>query len=207
MQTPKVMLIHGYGEGVINPFNPSNNDLCGFTGYKKFVEEGIASVYDWKLIDNPNKLQFLNPLYQYSRFLIDRKYSRLEETVDKLEKSIEIQKPECIIAHSLGGYLLMNALERNQYIGSILTKVVLLSTYLPANYNFAEKAFPFKVINYYCYWDNALIWLLPLEGHLPAGVVGFADKSVENRFYPLKDHINVHTSMCVSERFAESIIM
>jgi hypothetical protein len=205
----KALLIHGYGEGIsIKGLKriQAQIDLGGFSGFAEYIKTGEAQTFMWAESTNLHLPQFLNPFEHYNVLKKDKARASSDEVQNLLANKIIQEDPEIIIAHSLGGVLLFNTIVSQRLQLNKKVRIVLLSSYLAANYDFSEFPYISNVENYYCYWDQALLAVGVREGFKPAGLVGFANKKIKNRFYPLKDNINLHTSMLVNKGFAKAII-
>lgn len=193
-------LIHGYGVGTQYSFlKQSKGYTAGFGAFTDLLQRGDATVFHWEI---SRKLSF------WESISIKQHINRYDEEINRIEnKDIYIQlqaglqtsQPKTIICHSAGSLLLLRYLAHHTLPKSVI-KIVFIQSNIPQNMVFPEylqkklKQKEIKLINLYCYWDQAL-WSLVLIGRsVSIGLFGSQNKCVQNIFFPLYKGLNLHTS-------------
>ncbi len=208
------LLIHGFGTKINYDLGfyqyPPTED---FLAWEKDTEFGNAKIFSWGIKQDKNWKNFANvaqywELYNREKSLAANKYMLIE-----LDKAIKETKPEIIVCHSMGAFLLENYCETYELPGCV-KKIVFSQADIRTIPNLEkrlEKNCNLKLTNYYCGWDPALITSLALGWSRPAGLYGIKVKNelgsqIKNIFYPLGfSGTNLHIDAINSPKFKKLI--
>jgi hypothetical protein len=203
----KLLLIHGYGQSYLKSLLGRfglNITLksYSFKAFRQLIEKGNAKVFVWHHEIESEIFQYFNPFYVYKNLYITEKEKSVSTDIQKqLTFELQSQKPEIIVCHSLGCYLLLNYLDKYNLPASV-KKIFLVQGDFSTNYSLTNPDLikklenkELEIINCYCPWDPILhISKLTSVSYRPAGVYGFKNELVTNKLFPLYKAINLHNS-------------
>jgi len=138
----------------------------------------------------------------YKLYFFEKSKAKSEETLKKLHQIILEYKPNSIIAHSMGSFLLANYLEKFECLSN-LQKVFLIQADVDANYRFKISK-NVKIVNFHCFWDPALLYSWVLNWRKPAGIFGLKSAH-QNIFIPLLDLPNPHKDILRNQNLKKKI--
>jgi hypothetical protein len=210
-----ILLIHGYGAGSLCPPLKVTQRLVehnGFTGFKDIVEQKKAKVFKWYTENDFSLLGYLNLFKQYKIYRHEQTRARSKETIERLHKTVEIEKPKTMLAFSLGSELLFNYLEVYTAYDS-LHYIITVQADLPRNYKIKNphlkkqlQSGAVKWINYYCPWDSLLPASIVLNKAIPSGILGNKNPLCTNKLFPLSLQVSTHTGSITSEKFKDEVL-
>ena len=168
-QPTRLLLIPGYGTGVTYAvWRPRPQELRGFT-----VFQGVAGVelFEWGKELHYHLFSSLNPLASYQLYRTEQRLVQEEELRNKLRRKIRDHDPEVIVAHSMGGVLLLTALAHKN---KSLRKIILVGSDVRANQRNRARMERYRhegvrLHNVHCFWDQALLASAVLNLSLPLG--------------------------------------
>lgn len=202
----KILLIHGFAQGVsFLPFKKSKTNEQIFPIFKKEILEKNAVVFNWALDWEINFKNFLTAKNLQKLYFKERRLACHTQTLNKLNLLTEKFQPNLIIAHSMGCYLLLNYFAKFKTWDS-LNKIVFVQadinnkTKIPTNLKIVLEKQNLKIINLYCYWDQALLYSSFLHKKSRAGLTGWKQQEVKNRFVSLTDLPNPHQGFLNNNR-------
>lgn len=199
----KIVLVHGYGTG-LSPLKSSKTDHHGFSGFEKGILSKDVAVFSWHQEENSSLLKFINPYFHYKTYEKERSAAQSTELLKGFKKFIEKEKPDIVVCHSLGAYLFLNYLKQYEEVSSI-KKAVFVQADLKNNKPFPANPNHIEFTNVYCPWDPALLTSKVMHGYTPAGLTGWKQPQVRNKFIPLFGHWNLHISTIAQKQFAEFV--
>jgi Serine hydrolase len=212
MSNKRYLLIHGFGVGVqYSVFAKAHNDNCGFLAFDQMLRSGQAKAFNWRISKKFNILQTLNPLNSLQHYFQERSKSKQMQYHDQLDKIMKEYQPDTVVCHSMGCLFLLNFLERNTLSKSV-TEIIFSQAdidkqhVIPLNLQALFEKNEVNLINYYCFWDNALLSSSIVNFSIRSGQVGWWPKNqngkIANKFYPLypiKGNFNLHTSGIIND--------
>lgn len=196
-----ILLIPGYGvEVVCDRLNYDLTETKGFDGFDSLLANGEAKVFTWGVNRHYSLSQFVSPLVQWQLFAEEKNLAANTETLSNLQNTLEEGSFSTIVCHSLGALVLVKYLQERNLTRSV-KKVVFVQACVD-NYEFLESRMwrqvkvlkSFTFVNYWCWWDQALISYSILA---KKSVIGLTpDKKLQkySQFLPLTKLWNLHTS-------------
>lgn len=187
-----IVLIPGYGTAVKRSiFKPAISKLRGF----KIFDKTNSHVFEWGEEHNYTFLEALNLWEAIKLYKREKKMVSSKELQESLLNLLELNKPEVVVAHSLGTVLLTQVLKENS--AKFIKKIVFVQSDLGIKSAELElfshlKQQGVKLINVHCFWDQALISSMVLNHSIPLGLR--PDTLFENHFIPLWRTLNLHES-------------
>lgn len=207
----RIVLIHGFATGIDYLWRPAFGVDAGFSAFADSIAKGETSVFRWDIKERAG-WRSLNPWYSFGIYRRECELAANSETHRSLERFLEHEKPEIIICHSMGCYLLLKYLGKYRLPTSVHTILFTQADVdsrtfaLPSSYEEAIRHKRLRLINSFCLWDPTLMLSLLLSGSSRAGLRPLASPLVENVFYPLVKLWNLHTSAIRDPGFAASVI-
>lgn len=198
----KYYLIHGYGRAL----NFSEKEVPANMGFYIFDEElksGQAKVFDWAIRVKRNFWSLYNPVTQIRLYYKEKKKAEYKSLQSQLWQNLQKDNPEIVICHSLGCQLFLNTIKNFGSLESI-KKVIFVFADLPNNQKLENLKT--ELINFYCYWDNALLASSLLNLYLPLGLLGAKDTEVKNVFYKLTKGPNLHQQIWRDNNFKMNLL-
>jgi hypothetical protein len=188
----KTLLIPGYATGVTRDIlRPKLSDMRGF---EVFGNIDNCKLFKWGEERNINLLESLNPISAIKLYFEEKQIANSQKIIDKLILEIDSFKPEIIVAHSMGTALLTEVLKQKNF--SFIKKIVFVQSDLRLNnentQTLQELKKNIKLINVWCFWDQALISSVLISGTIPLGL--HTSTIFENYFLPLYKKFNLHES-------------
>lgn len=204
----RIVLIHGFATGIrFSIFRKACGDDAGFTAFRPAVESGEAKAFRWDIKEMATFWQSLNPRYSWRIYHRERKIAESEETHQALQTFLETEKPEIVVCHSMGAYLLLKYLTRHPLPSSVRAVVFNQADIDPAAFILPPSLLPslesgaIRFVNVYCPWDVTLLLSALVSGSRKAGLVPVPRPRLENAFFPLIKPWNSHTSAIRDNRF------
>jgi alpha-beta hydrolase superfamily lysophospholipase len=207
----RIVLIHGFATGIDYLWRPAFGADAGFSGFAESIAKGETSVFRWDIKEHAG-WRSLNPWYSFGIYRRERELAAHSDTHRSLERFLEQEKPEIIVCHSMGCYLLLKYLERHHLPASVHTilfnqaDVDARAFTVPASFEEAIRCKRLRLINSFCLWDPTLMLSLLISGLPRAGLRPLAHPLVEDIPHPLTKPWNLHTSAIRDSRFAASVI-
>jgi hypothetical protein len=196
----KYLLIHGYGIGLQYSFLKSaEGENAGFGAFDDLIEAGEAKVFRWEMSRKLNFWETINVKTSIKQYNDEMLKIENQEVYDSLQKELTLTQPEAIVCHSAGGFLLLRYLT-NHILPSSVKKIVFIQSNIPQDMVFPDylqkklQQKEIKLINLYCYWDQALWSLVIIGRQISIGLLGSNNTYVKNIFFPLYKGVNLHTS-------------
>lgn len=196
----KYLLIHGYGIGLQYSFLKSaEGENAGFGAFDDLIEAGDAKVFHWEMSRKLNFWETINVKTSIKQYNVEMLKIENQEVYNSLQKELELTRPEAIVCHSAGGFLLLRYLT-NHKLPSSVKKIVFIQSNIPQNMVFPDylqeklQQKKIKLLNLYCYWDQALWSLVIIGRQISIGLLGSKNTYVKNIFFPLYKGVNLHTS-------------
>jgi hypothetical protein len=196
----KYLLIHGYGIGLQYSFLKSaEGENAGFGAFDDLIEAGEAKVFRWEMSRKLNFWETINVKTSIKQYNAEMLKIENQEVYDSLQKELKLTQPEVIVCHSAGSSLLFKYLTKH-ILPSSVKKIIFIQSNIPQNTVFPDylqeklQQKKIKLINLYCYWDQALWSLVFIGGQISIGLLGSKNKYVKNIFFPLYKGVNLHTS-------------
>jgi hypothetical protein len=195
-------LIHGYGKAldIQEPDIPENG---GFYIFDNEITQNQAYPYIWA---EPVQRNFLTPYNLIAQIqLYYRERYKTEDTKEhqRLYQELESQKPKTIIAHSSGARLLVNYLVDYKLPPSVQTIIFVQADISREELDLANLPNQAKFINFWCWWDPALITSTLLNKYIPIGLCPPEPKY--SQFYPLYKLPNPHQNIWKDNKFKQII--
>jgi hypothetical protein len=192
-------LIHGYGKAldIQEPNIPTNG---GFYIFDTEISNQKAYPYIWAEEIVRNRLTPYNLITQLQLYYKERAKTHNPAEHQRLKQELSKHKPKTIIAHSSGARLLVNYLVDYQlppsvqiiiFVQADISKRELDSANLPTN--------KVKLINFWCWWDPALITSTLLNRYIPIGL--YPPQRQDSKFYPLHNLPNPHQDIWRDNKF------
>lgn len=219
-QKTKIVIIHGYAEGVktsisnklnLNIWKNFDKDL-DFKAFTASIESGEARIFFWREILNVKLIVYLKVKTYTNLYRYEKEKAVSKEIQNKLSKFLEESSPEIIICHSIGCYLILNYIEKNDLIDTV--KFIFLvqgdfdRKYKIENIDIKERIENKNlfIINCYCPWDQALL-ISPFLNNLAilAGLLKTNNPLFIDKFFPLRKIPNFHKSSMSDKKFYEFI--
>jgi hypothetical protein len=196
----KYLLIHGYGIGLqYSFFKSAEGENAGFGAFDDLIIAGEAQVFRWEIARKLSFIESINLKLNIKQYDIEMLKTENQGVYHRLQKELELTRPEIIVCHSAGSSLLLNYLT-NHILPSCVKKIVFIQSNISRNRFFPEylqaklQKKEIKLINLYCYWDQALWSLILIGRHISIGLLGSKNTYVKNIFFPLYKTLNLHTS-------------
>lgn len=200
-QSPRILLIPGYGTGVT--YTPWRRRVDPYRGFKAFAHQANVEIFTWGSEARYSLSQSLNPLTPY--FLYYQEKQLLEDAVlqARLRTTLHSFRPEIVIAHSLGSVLFLKTallpsagLRRLVFVNSDLRLTAQVITVLQT---FKDNGV--ELFNVHCFWDQALLVSSLLSFSQPLGLG--PNPLFKNFFLPLFGAPNLHESSLASTRLVK----
>ncbi len=210
----KIALIHGYGSGTTSKIlSREPQEYAGFSAFKTDVKTGTAAVFKWYIESTfPDLQYFYNIPKQYSVYKKEHQLAESHELRMKFQEFLEKEKPEVVVAFSLGSVLAFTYFEIYgvpEYVHTLVT----VQADLPQKFAFTntniEERFNTKSlrwINYYCPWDMLLPFSIVVNKKIPSGIAGSKNKHAVNKLFPLRGQWNIHTGSINDPKFREEVL-
>jgi hypothetical protein len=210
----QVLLIHGSTVGVKYSVFRDDCMLDGkFSAYRDLLDTHQVMLFRWHHLQT--KLTFwecLNPKTVAGVYLKEREYIQSTQAIEELHNILIKEKPQKIIAHSLGCEYLLRTI--NEYgLENSTTHIITLMSDAPEDFELTKpevitrfKENKLHWFNYYCQWDQALISSWAVNKVKPAGLVGVQSEYATNIFYPLKGKFNLHTTIIEDPVLREKLL-
>lgn len=201
-----ILLIHGYGIGILSPFQNTKFKYGGFLGLKEEIKAGIAELYPWyQRQDILHTAQALNPATQLHIYRFERAYIEDEANQRALIEYIERHNIEYIIAHSMGTDFVLRSLmlkTPNQ-----LKKVFLVQSDAARNFNFGSIPDYIEIHNYHHIMDHQLWTSSIINKQERAGLRGFEDSRIQNHSYiPAPSQHDIHHNAIGDTIFCNNLL-
>ena len=195
-------LIHGYGKAldIQEPDIPKNG---GFYIFDNEITKRQAYPYIWA---EPVQRNFLTPYNLIAQIqLYYRERYKTEDTKEhqRLKQELSTHKPKTIIAHSSGARLLVNYLIYYKLPKSVQSIIFVQADISREELNLANLPIQAKFINFWCWWDPALITSTLLNRYIPIGL--YPPQRQESKFYPLHNLPNPHQDIWRDHQFKQVI--
>lgn len=188
-----VALIHGYGTGLsVGRIRRRESDDAGFTVWQQALQNKQAAAFRWEEQQHFSLAQALNINRQVQFYKREQVKANQIEILKNLEEFLLLEQPRIIFAHSLGVRLLYNFLQQFNFPDSV-QQLIFSQADIPANSTVPNRS-GYVITNYHCFWDVTLHTSAAVNGYRPAGLFGFTDPHVKNKFYPLYRTWNLHRS-------------
>lgn len=203
----KVVLIHGYGSHLTTPlFRPTFGPCSVFTAFREMIKNKEAAVFHWGLKRHVNLFQILNHLFLINHYEDEKLLAQSHETHKQLQNFFEQKKPEIIVCHSMGCFLLNNYLKN-----FVLPKSVRIVIFSQSD----DIVFPkiseslnscnFLIQNLYPPWDPTLLFSSIYNKKWRAGLRPTRQNKIKNIFFPLRLPVNLHTSAVRDRRLVDYV--
>lgn len=196
----KYVLIHGYGVGLqYSFFKKAEGDNAGFGAFDDLILSGEAKVFRWDIPRKLHLMETINPIVNVRHYKKELDKARSKETHQALQQVLDDTKPDTIICHSAGSFLLYSYLE-TYTLPSSVTKIVFIQSNIARNCPIPEYLISklnqkqITMLNLYCYWDQALWSLFLVDRYIALGLWGSKNPLIQNIFFPLYKRLNLHTS-------------
>jgi hypothetical protein len=196
----KYLLIHGYGIGLqYSFFKSAEGENAGFGAFDDLIIAGEAKVFRWEIARKLSFRESINLKLNIKQYDIEMLKTENQEVYHRLQKELGLTKPEIIVCHSAGSSLLLNYLT-NHTLPSCVKKIVFIQSNIPQDMVFPDylqeklQQKKIKLLNIYCYWDQALWSLVFIGRQISIGLLGSKNTYVKNIFFPLYKTLNLHTS-------------
>jgi len=199
----RIVLIHGYSIGLSATKDPVPSDLR-FSGFSDQLKAGEAVVFPWYQEENHSFLSLINPFFLYQVYTKEKIASESERVLLNLKDFFKAEQPKIIVCHSLGAALLIQFLNRYKLERSV-QDIVFVQADLSNKTPLPKDLFQVKLFNIFCYWDPALMASWLINGVQPAGLTGWEQPEVENKFVPLFGHWNLHDASISQKQFAQFV--
>lgn len=195
-------LIHGYGKAldIQEPTIPANG---GFYIFDNEITQKQAYPYIWA---EPVKRNFLTPynlIAQIQLYYRERYKTEQHSEHQRLYQELEAQKPKIIIAHSSGARLLVKYLATYKLPQSVKQIIFVQADISREELNSANLPTQAKFINFWCWWDPALITSTLLNRYIPIGL--YPPQRQNSKFYPLYKLPNPHQDIWKDNKFKQAI--
>lgn len=208
----KILLIHGFAQGVdFNPFKKPKKNEQIFPIFKIEIRQKQAIVFDWAMDWQVNCFDYLGSKNFHKLYFKEREKATDDNTLETLNRLITKQNPNLILAHSMGCFLLLNHFCKYQ-VNPNLTKICLVQADINQDY-FLSKFLQervikkqLEIINLYCWWDPALIYSSVLHKKLRAGLIGWRQVGIKNKFLPLLDLPNPHEGILSNRKLVKILL-
>jgi len=199
----KIFLIHGFAVGLTAPiFRCGFGISAGFRIFEDLILKKEAVVFRWGIDSRVNPFRFLNPFFLLNYYEDEKFLAQAFETHKRLEEFLEKEKPEVIVCHSMGCFLLNEYLKNNQLPSSVRT-IVFNQADIAKN---EEIKIELPVYNFYCPWDPTLIASSIYNRAWRGGLGQLKKENVKNVLFPLWCLPNLHVSAIRDERFVRHIL-
>ena len=188
----RVLLIPGYGTGVTYAlWRPRRQELRGFA---VFAHTPGVELFEWGEELHYHLFSSLNPLASYQLYRTEQRLVRDPDLQAKLRERIKEFDPEVIVAHSMGGVLLLASLRETN---RSLRKIIFAGSDVRVNPESRTRLqdyakYGVELHNLYCPWDQALLASLGLNLSVPLGLR--AHPLFRSHFLPLYRTWNLHES-------------
>lgn len=192
----KTLLIHGYATDLTAwKFRRAFGEHAGFAAFDEAIASAEATVFRWGIERELSFWQSLNPFSYLQLYRDEEKLAESAALQQGLINYIQEHNIERIICHSMGCRLLLATMNAFDLPGSI-SEIIFLQADFPSRtrIDHFDTANDINIKNYYCFWDQSLLASSILHGNLRAGLIGWKQSRVRNRFYALLKPINLHTS-------------
>lgn len=204
----RIVLIHGFATGIgYSVFRPAYGEDAGFSAFRPDIESGEVKTFRWDIKEDASFFQSLNPFYTWDVYRRENKIARRPETYRRMAELLTREQPEIITCHSMGCFLLLEYLKREQLPTSVRhiifnqADVPATGTKFPIEIESRIREERLRITNMYCPWDPTLWLSAIMNGSMKAGLVGFNNPLVNNRLFPLWKPINLHTAAIRSGAF------
>ncbi|MDQ3099238.1 MAG: hypothetical protein M3Q44_05820 [bacterium] len=210
----KIALVHGYGSGTTSKIlKRMPQEYAGFSAFKHEVKTKEAAVFKWYVEEDFPNLEYLyNVARQLKVYKKEHQLARSHELRVRFGEFLELEKPQVVVAFSLGSMLAFTYFELFGVPGFVHTLVTVQAD-LPDNFKFTNpdiiKRFESKSlrwINFYCPWDMLLPFSIIVNKAVPSGIRGSKNKYAENRLFPLLGKWNIHTGSINDAKFRDAVV-
>jgi hypothetical protein len=199
----KILLIHGFAQALdFKPFRKSKKKSELFPVFNPEIESKDAIIFDWALNWKHEIKDFLNIQNFHKLYFAERELASSQKTLESLNKAIKDQNPDLILAHSMGAFLLFNYFQKYS-INPDLKKICLVQADIDFDAETPNNLYSksLSIQNFYCHWDQALIYSTFLHKKPRAGLIGLKNnRNIENQFLPLLEIPNPHQDILRSKR-------
>lgn len=204
----KTLLIHGYAANLTAwKLRQAFGQHAGFVAFDDVITNDNAVVFRWGI---DRQLPFWQSLNPFSYLKLYRDEEALAESValqQGLMSFIQEHDVDRIICHSLGCRLLLSTINAFDLPSSI-KEIIFLQADFPSYTSITRTDLldHVSMTNYHCWWDQSLLASSILHKNLRAGLIGWKQNSIVNRFSPLLKPINLHTSPLRDESLAKKLL-
>lgn len=202
----RIVFIHGFATGVRFSFFREAKGLDGgFAAFRSLIEWGVGKVFRWGMEGDASFWEALNPWFHLKLYERERVMAGGFAVQQRLAHFLEEERPEVIVCHSMGCYLLWEYLRRFELPSSVETVI-----FQQADIGLSELGlFPgregVRFLNLYCPWDLSLLASWFLWGDRRLGLWRVSSRMFEQRFFSLWKPFNLHTSGLRDQRLVQLI--
>ena len=195
-------LIHGYGKAldIQEPNIPANG---GFYIFDTEISTQQAYPYIWAEDVKRNQFTPYNLIAQLQLYYKEKDKTQNPAEHQRLKQELSTHKPKTIIAHSSGARLLVNYLIYYKLPKSVQSIIFVQADISREELNLANLPIQAKFINFWCWWDPALITSTLLNRYIPIGL--YPPQRQESKFYPLHNLPNPHQDIWRDHQFKQAI--
>jgi hypothetical protein len=204
----KILLIHGYAAGIA-PY--SNSAQATFKAFDKMIEAKDAVVFYWALKKTLNIFQFMNPAEQLNVYKLEKEKAQSGALQEELKNTLDVHKPEVIISHSMGAFLLVEFINKHG-LPSHVKKIVFVQADISHRFEITDyktnerlQKGELKWINYYFPLDSALWSSSILNRYIPAGLKKCMNRHIESKRFISFKKLNPHLSTICDSAFVDEI--
>ncbi len=208
----KIVIIHGYAVDMeMGVFRRRLGYDAGFAAFRSLLDSGDAVMFRWGEHMRFSSLHYINPFAHLRVYNVEKKKATSDRLQHEFSEFMNKEKPDTIVCHSMGSYLLINYI--NKYgLPDYVRKIVFVQGDIPAGTLITHPDVvrrledrELTIYNYHCWWDITLISSILINGYIPVGVGGGRFKHITNRFFPLYRTINLHQSSMNDRKLIELI--
>ncbi|MEX0598808.1 MAG: hypothetical protein WD512_20155 [Candidatus Paceibacterota bacterium] len=195
-------LIHGYGKAldIQEPNIPANG---GFYIFDTEISNQQAYPYIWAEEIKRNRFTPYNLIIQLQLYYKERAKSQDSKECQKLNYQLSKYNPKTIIAHSSGARLLVNYLVDYKLPSSVQNIIFVQADISRRELDSAKISSKINFINFWCWWDPALITSTLLNRCIPIGL--YSSQLPQAKFYPLHHLPNPHQDIWRDHKFKQVI--
>ena len=198
----KIVLIHGFAVHLTVPIiRPPFGPAACFKVFEKKVEDGEAKVFQWGIKKQVSPVRLLDPFFWIKHYQSEKAIATSSATLERLQDFLEQEKPEIIICHSMGCYLLNNFCKNFSLPDSVKKIIFVQADTSALSASYAPSA---PLHNFFCPWDPTLLISMIFNREKRVGLFS-SSKADKNIFWPLFLPINLHTSTIRDKRFLEFV--
>lgn len=209
----KIALIHGYAVDMeIGILRRRLGRDAGFAAFRRLLDSGDAVLFRWAEHMRFSSIHYINPFAHLRVYNVEKNKAVSDKLHQEFSEFLDRERPDTLVCHSMGSYLLMNYINKFG-LPDFIRKVVFVQGDIPAGTVISNPDIikrlenkELAIYNYYCWWDITLISSMILNRYVPLGLTGSRLKHIHNRFFPLYKKINLHQSSMNDDKLIELIM-